>query len=306
MTTSTARVPAKINLALAVGPRRDDGYHDVATVFQTLDLHDEVRATARPDGQITVRVHADVDEQSERADVPTGDDNLAVRAARRLAEVAGVESGVDLVIRKVIPVAGGMAGGSADAAATLVACNAVWKLGLGREVLDSVAADLGSDVPFLLHGGTAVGTGRGERISPALARGSYRWVVATAAEGLSTPDVYAELDRLDAHREVSDPQVSEDVLAALRSGSPAELGTMLTNDLQKAAISLRPELRDTLDVGLGAGALGGIVSGSGPTCVFLVHDEQHGLDVSFALASSLTCADVIQARGPVPGARLLS
>lgn len=306
MTSTTARVPAKINLALAVGPRRDDGYHDVATVFQTLDLHDEVSATPRPDGQVTVRVHADVDEATERADVPTGDDNIAVRAARRLAEIGGVEAGVDLVIRKVIPVAGGMAGGSADAAATLVACNAAWKLGLGRDVLDSVAAELGSDVPFLLHGGTAVGTGRGERISPALARGSYRWVVATAATGLSTPEVYAELDRLNADTEVPDPQVPEQLLAALRSGDPELLGAALSNDLQAAALSLRPELRDTLDMGLEAGALGGIVSGSGPTCVFLVRDEQQGLDVSFALAGAQVCADVVQARGPVPGARLIS
>ena len=199
-----------------------------------------------------------------------------------------------------------MAGGSADAAAALVACNAIWGTGLGRDELSELAADIGSDVPFLLHGGTAMGGGRGENISPILGRGSYYWAVAVSDQGLSTPAVYAEFDRLAEGREVPAPSVPEELLAALRAGDPNALGDALSNDLAAAALSLRPDLRDVLAVGSGAGALGAIVSGSGPTCLFLAHDESHRLDLAVALASSGVCADVIQARGPVPGAHLIT
>ncbi|MET0468275.1 MAG: 4-(cytidine 5'-diphospho)-2-C-methyl-D-erythritol kinase [Aeromicrobium sp.] len=304
MSPANVRVPAKINLCLGVGPVRADGYHPLATVYQAVDLHDEVRATAREDDQITVAVHSELDVRSELAFVPEDDDNLAVRAARLLRERTGVTAGVDLAIRKVIPVAGGMAGGSADAAAALVACTEVWGTGLTRAALEVLAAKLGSDVPFLLHGGNAIGGGRGETVSPVLARGSYHWVFAMAHEGLSTKAVFAEFDRLNEGRDVPEPEVPDALLAALRAGDATALGAALSNDRTDAALSLRPELEGTLAIGLQAGALGAILSGSGPTALFLAASEQHSLDIAFALSSASACADVVQSRGPVPGARL--
>jgi 4-diphosphocytidyl-2-C-methyl-D-erythritol kinase len=299
------RVPAKINLCLGVGPVREDGYHPLATVYQAVDLHDEVRATVRQDADITVAVHSELDVRGEMSVVPVDGDNLAVKAAHLLRERTGVASGVDLAIRKVIPVAGGMAGGSADAAAALVACNDAWGTGLTRPALEVLAGRLGSDVPFLLHGGNAVGGGRGETVSPVLAKGSYHWVFAMAHEGLSTRAVFAEFDRINVGRTVPDPVVPDALLAALRAGDATALGHALTNDLTEAALSLRPELADTLSIGIEAGALGAILSGSGPTALFLARDEQHSLDIAFALSSASGCADVVQSRGPVPGARLV-
>lgn len=306
MTSATARVPAKINLSLGVGPVRDDGYHSLATVYQALDVHDEVRAVAVDDSDdITVSVHIEADRLVESIDVPTDEDNLAVKAARLLRDNTGAKGGVRLAIRKVIPVAGGMAGGSADAAAALVACNEIWGTGLARPELERLGAEIGSDVPFLLHGGNAVGGGRGETISPVLARGSYFWVVAVASQGLATRDVFAEFDRLNDGADLPQPEAPEDLLAALRAGDATELGATLSNDLTDAALSLRPELRGTLDMGLEAEALGAVVSGSGPTCLFLAEDEAHSLDIAMALAGAGVAADVIQARGPVQGARLI-
>lgn len=302
---TTVRVPAKINLCLGVGPVRDDGYHRLATVYQAVDLHDEVRATAVDGGELSVIVHFDGDRDREAAPVPEDDNNLAIRAARLLRDKTGINDGAVLAIRKVIPVAGGMAGGSADAAAALVACNELWGTGLNRSELELIAAELGSDVPFLIHGGIAMGGGRGEHLSPVLARGSYHWVFAIAAEGLSTKAVYAEFDRINADHDVPDPEIPADLLAALRAGDAEALGDALSNDLTEAALSLRPELADTLDVGLECDALGAILSGSGPTAMFLARDEQHALEIAVALTSSHVCADVAQATGPVQGARLL-
>ena len=305
MTPATVRVPAKINLSLGVGPVRDDGFHPLATVYQALDVHDEVRASVIEDSNaIEVVVHRESPTESD--EVPEDKDNLAVRAATVLQEAMGVEIGVRLAIRKVIPVAGGMAGGSADAAAALVACNTVWGTGLSRDELSELAADIGSDVPFLLHGGTAMGSGRGESISPILGRGSYYWAIAVSDRGLSTPTVYAEFDRLTDGRDIPQPTVPDDLLAALRAGDAEALGDALSNDLTPAVLALRPDLNDVLSVGSGAGALGSIISGSGPTCLFLAEDESHRLDLAMALASSGVCADVIQARGPVPGAHLIT
>ena len=304
MSRVTVRVPAKVNLSLGVGRARPDGYHALATVYQAVDLHDELRIADREDGEVTVTVHAEID-LPEGTAVPVGDDNIAVRAAKLLREHLGrPDLGADLSIRKVIPVAGGMAGGSADAAAALVGCNELWGGGLSRLELEPLAAELGSDVPFLLHGGNAIGGGRGETISPILARGSYHWVFATAGEGLSTAAVYAEFDRLNPHG-VLEPEVPDALLNALRAGDAHALGRSLSNDLTDAALSLRPELADTLKVGLEAGALGALISGSGPTTLFLAASEQHGLDLAMALASTGTAADVIQSRGPVTGARLI-
>ncbi|MDQ3156174.1 MAG: 4-(cytidine 5'-diphospho)-2-C-methyl-D-erythritol kinase [Actinomycetota bacterium] len=302
---TTVRVPAKINLCLGVGPVREDGYHPLATVYQAVDVYDEVKATAVADGSLSVTVHFDGDRDREAAAVPEDDNNLAIRAARLLREETGITDGAALAIRKVIPVAGGMAGGSADAAAALVACNELWGTGLTRTDLERIAAEIGSDVPFLIHGGIAMGGGRGELISPVLARGSYHWVFAIAAEGLSTKAVYAEFDRLNADRDVPEPEVPDDLLAALRAGDAEALGDALSNDLTEAALSLRPELAGAIDVGLECDALGAILSGSGPTAMFLARDDAHALDIAFALTSSQVCADTAQASGPVQGARLI-
>ncbi len=297
----TARVPAKVNLQLAVGPKRADGYHELVTVFHALSLFDEVTAAdGSPCAGITLSVR-----HPGNSPIPLDETNLAWQAAAALAQYADVSPDVHLQIRKAIPVAGGMAGGSADAAAALVACDALWQTGLGREELDVLAARLGSDVTFALHGGTAIGTGRGERLTPALISGQFNWVCAFARDGLSTPAVYSELDRLRERRPVAVPSVSQGLMSALRRGDAAAVGRHLHNDLQRAAISLRPRLGLLLAAGRDEGALGGLVSGSGPTCVFLARDADHALDLAAVLAGCGYCDGVAHATGPAPGARIV-
>jgi 4-diphosphocytidyl-2-C-methyl-D-erythritol kinase len=297
----TVRVPSKVNLHLAVGDRRADGYHDLATVFQSLSLTDEVTvAVADEPG---VEVHGE-----GAGTVPTGASNLAWRAVEELARYAGrdiSELKVRVVIRKGIPVAGGMAGGSADAAATLVGLASLWRLEVGRDELALLAAKIGSDVPFVLHGGVALGTGRGEQLVPVLSRHTFHWVLAFDRRGLSTPKVYAELDRLRADGEPPTVGAVEPVLEALASGDPRQLALLLGNDLQPAAVSLRPGLRRTLRAGVTAGALAGTVSGSGPTCAFLCESNEDALRVAAELSGAGVCRTVRVAHGPVPGARVV-
>ena len=269
------RAPAKINLALKVGAPRSDGYHPLATVYHAVSLYDDVYAEwAEPD-------EFELEVSGEGVDhVPLDDSNLALRAARLLARTHGGQDslGVKLSIRKAIPVAGGLAGGSADGAAALLACATLWDIDIAPDVLRQLAGELGSDVPFALLGGTAVGSGRGEDVAPALARGSYHWVLAFGQDGLSTPAVYRCFDRLTANP--SPPEVPADLMNALRGGDPYELGAALVNDLQPAALTLRPSLRRVLDTGLELGAVGAVVSGSGPTCAFLVEDEEEAVELS--------------------------
>lgn len=300
-TSFTVRVPAKVNLQLAVGPVRADGYHELATVFHAVDIFDEVTAQQAPEGQGIVL--SMTGEGAER--LPVDSSNLAFRAAALLAAQAGMQPDVTLVVAKAIPIAGGMAGGSADAAAALIACDAVWRLGTSIDELDLLAAQLGSDVNFALHGGTAIGTGRGERLTPVLTTGTFHWVFALAEAGLSTPAVYAQCDRLRGEEQVPPPQADPAILQALRAGDAVALGRAMSNDLQPAALSLRPRLSMTLETGLEHGALAAIVSGSGPTCAFLANDADHALDIAVALTSSGTCRTVKRASGPVPGARLV-
>jgi 4-diphosphocytidyl-2-C-methyl-D-erythritol kinase len=299
----TVRVPAKVNLQLSVGPRRPDGYHDLANVFQAISLHDEV--TACPADELSLVVEG-VGSATDVSGVPTGRDNLAVRAAVALAARAGVEPTVALRIRKAIPVAGGMAGGSADAAGALVACDALWGTALSRAELDELAAGLGADVPFALLGNTALGVARGDRLSEVLGRGLFHWVLAVDPEGLSTAAVYAECDRLRNGAPVPDPVADPALMSALRAGDAEALGKALSNDLQPAALSLRPSLARTLAAGQELGVLGAVVSGSGPTCAFLVADAEAALDVAVGLSALGVCRDVRRATGPVPGARVIS
>ncbi|MER7546693.1 4-(cytidine 5'-diphospho)-2-C-methyl-D-erythritol kinase [Actinomadura sp.] len=303
------RVPAKVNLQLGVGPVRDDGYHDLVNVFHAVSLFDEV--TAEPAPRLEVRVQAAPHSRVDVGGVPAGDGNLAVRAARLVAGRLGVEPRVALRIRKAIPVAGGMAGGSADAAAALVACARLWddreQPALSRDDLMEIGADLGSDVPFAVLGGTAVGVGRGERLTPALTRGTFHWVFATADGGLSTPAVYGECDRLraEAGRAAPRPEVSEGLMTALATGDAKGLGAALYNDLQPAALSLRPSLRRTLDAGRDLGAVGALVSGSGPTCAFLAETAEDAADLADALDGAGVAEQIVRAFGPVPGATLI-
>jgi 4-diphosphocytidyl-2-C-methyl-D-erythritol kinase len=295
----TARVPAKVNLELMVGPRRPDGFHHLATVFQAVGLYDDVSVESADDWGVTVTgPYAD--------QVPTDDSNLAMRAARLLAGETGIDVPVHITIDKDIPVAGGMAGGSADAAGALVACDALWGLGSSKTGLEELGAEIGSDVPFALTGGTAMGSGRGDRLAPVLGRGHYHWVFALGDVGLSTPAVYAECDRLRATSRVREPVPSASMMTALRSGDAAALGRALSNDLQPAAISLQPRLDEVLRTGIEYGALGGIVSGSGPTVAFLVADTERGLDLAVALTASGTVSVVKRAVGPVAGAHVVT
>jgi len=288
----TVKAPAKVNLQLAVGPKRPDGYHRLVTVFHAIDLVDEV--TVEPsDGGIELAMSGEGSEH-----LPTDTSNLAVRAAQVLADHAGVPADVRITIRKSIPIAAGLAGGSADAAATLVACAALWQT--RTDDLPELAAQLGSDVPFALAGGTAMGTGRGEHLVPVLTRTTLHWVLAISEQGLSTPEVYAECDRMRGV--VGEPHLDEDLIRALRVGDIEQVGKRLSNDLQPAALALRPQLQQLLATGDDLGALGSIVSGSGPTCAFLVRDDAQAIDLAVALMSTGLCRTVKRATGPSSGA----
>jgi 4-diphosphocytidyl-2-C-methyl-D-erythritol kinase len=320
VTSVTVRVPAKINLQLAVGPPRPDGYHGLVTVFHAVSLFDDVTvATAEADSVTVTGEGAGL--------VPENGDNLALRAVRALrqamarraagppgslgasgaVDALGGAGGVAVTIAKRIPVAGGMAGGSADAAAALVACNELWGAGLSQQELCAVAGEVGSDAAFPLLGGTAVGRGRGEQLAPALVSpGDFHWVLAFADGHLSTPAVFRALDKQRAGHEVPEPELSNELMAALRAGDVENLGATLSNDLQEPALTLFPALRKTLDAGLEAGARGALVSGSGPTCYFLARDPAHATDLAVALSGAGVCRSVATAAGPAPGAWAVS
>ena len=295
------RVPAKINLQLAVGPREKDGYHNLVSVFQAISIFDDVTVKRADVGNgITIAISGE-----QTHGVPADSSNLAVKAAQLVAKRFDIFSDLHIEIKKSIPVAGGMAGGSADAAATLVALDALFHLELSREELHKLGSELGSDVPFMISGGTAVGQGRGDQLTAALSRGTYHWVLALSSVGLSTPAVYAECDRMRAELEIAAPQVSDALMQSLLAADAEAVGRALSNDLQSAACSLRPALSLVLEVGRDYGALGAIVSGSGPTVAFLVADEDAGLDLAVALTASGVVGSVARALGPVPGAKVI-
>jgi 4-diphosphocytidyl-2-C-methyl-D-erythritol kinase len=308
VTSVTVRVPAKINLQLAVGPPRPDGYHGLVTLFHAVSLFDDVTVTPAAADSVTVT--------GEGAGlVPEDRDNLALRAVTALREAlakrAGAapvpDGGVAMTLAKRIPVAGGMAGGSADAAAALVACNELWGTGLSTEELCAVAAKVGSDAAFPLLGGTAVGQGRGEQLTPVnpAAQATYHWVLALADGHLSTPRVFRELDRQRRNHQVPDPELSTNLMQALAAGDPVQLGAAMTNDLQEAALTLFPALRKTLEAGKEAGALGALVSGSGPTCFFLAETAPEATTLKNALSAAGVSRAQALATGPAAGARVL-
>jgi 4-diphosphocytidyl-2-C-methyl-D-erythritol kinase len=294
--TVVVRVPAKVNLRLGVGPLRPDGYHELLTVFHAVALFDKVEAIEAAGLSLTVAGTGAGELPGDRA-------NLAWRAAELLAATAGMQPQVALRLRKAIPVAGGLAGGSADAAGTLLACARLWDVSAD---LPHLAAQLGSDIGFCLLGGTAIGTGRGEQLVPVPAHAELHWVLATASYGISTAAAYAHLDELRGIRATPEPIGPPDaMLAALAAGDPASVGLVLGNDLQPAAFSLRPQLRRTYDAGLDAGALGALVCGSGPTCAFLCADAEQARHVAAVLQMEGVCRDTVVTTGPAPGAQVV-
>lgn len=294
------RVPAKVNLALKVGPLGDDGYHPLGTVFHAVSLYDDLEALPAEGISIELR--------GEGADtLPQDQGNLAVRAAGLLRETYGVDHGVAMSVMKTIPVAGGMAGGSADAAAALLACAMLWDLDTQPDDLHELGSRLGSDVPFALVGGTARGTGRGTELVPMISRGAYHWVLAMARDGLGTPLVYRRFDEMHAAGEVEPgTEIPRELMNALATGDVAGVGAALVNDLERPAISLRPELGRVLDHGRRAGVLGAMLSGSGPTCAFLVGSEEQAMDLAAQMKTHPAVWSVRRAVGPVPGARPVS
>ena len=297
----TVRVPAKVNLQLAVGPREADGFHNLVTVFQAISIYDDVTITkTTPGSGITISITGD-----HTHGVPADSTNLAVKAAQLIADDYDFAVDIHIDVVKSIPVAGGMAGGSADAAAVIVGLNDLYNLEMSREEMLEFGAQLGSDVPFMITGGTAIGQVRGDQLTAALSRGTYHWVLALSTVGLSTPAVYQECDRLRAGLDIAAPQTSDALMQSLLAADPKAVGLALQNDLQSAACSLRPALTLVLDVGEEYGALGAIVSGSGPTVAFLVGDEEQGLDLAVALTSSGVVGSVARAYGPVHGAKVI-
>ncbi|RBY94241.1 4-(cytidine 5'-diphospho)-2-C-methyl-D-erythritol kinase [Blastococcus sp. TBT05-19] len=302
-----ARAPAKVNVHLGVGPLRDDGFHELHTVYLAVSLFDTV--SARPGEGLSLTVSGEGTGVAAGPGLVPGDrTNLVWRAAELLAEHAGVAADAALDVAKSIPVAAGLAGGSADAAAALVALDALWGTRASREDLLGLAARLGSDVPFSLVGGAALGTGRGEQVTPVLARSRSHWVLGIAGEGLSTPAVYGELDRMRAAGALpaaAGPSPADPVIAALRAGEAAPLAAALTNDLQPPALTLRPDLRRALRAATDAGALAALVSGSGPTVAALAPDETAAVRLAAELAGVGVFRTVRAVSGPVPGARLV-
>jgi 4-diphosphocytidyl-2-C-methyl-D-erythritol kinase len=293
------RAAAKVNLYLGVGRPRPDGYHPLATVYQTLSLHDDVTAATSSRWGVQLVSEDDIDRDS----FPTGEDNIVVRAGRLLAAHHRDDRAATLTVRKSIPIAGGLAGGSADAAATLVALDRLWDLQTSDADLLSIGGQLGSDVPFALVGGTALGGGRGELVTPMLDEATRWWVVVPARTGLSTPVVYRRFDELspDAPDEV---HVREDLLAALQQPDNRVLAATLHNDLAAAAIDLRPELGELIEAGERAGALRGIISGSGPTVLLLCADRSSADRVRTALEEARQ-PRVLVALGPVSGTHVV-
>jgi 4-diphosphocytidyl-2-C-methyl-D-erythritol kinase len=295
----TVQAPGKVNIHMSVGPRRADGYHDLATIFQAISLYDEI--TVEPADELTVTV-----EGSEAALLPDWRSNLATQAALLVAAKAGCEPKLRIHVRKTLPVAGGMAGGSADAAATLLACNMLWGARLGTRELLELGLRLGSDVPFMLTAGTAIGRGRGERLTPLPSRGELHWVFAFAVRGLPTADVYAEFDRARGTCAVTGLDVPAELCHAVECGAVDQVARLMHNDFGECATRMQPHLRSVLDAGKDLGARSAILCGTGATCAFLVDDREAGIELAAALEASGVCRQACHASGPVMGPTVMT
>jgi 4-diphosphocytidyl-2-C-methyl-D-erythritol kinase len=284
----TASAPGKINIFFKVGALNSDGYHDVLSIYQALDIRETV--TVSDSSRWKVSVSGALSEEQIAA-VPTGEDNLVVRAAKSIGQLAALTRIPELgfEITKNVPVAGGMGGGSADAAAAMMAVDELWETHVDGEALIKAAAELGADIPFALLGGTAIGIGRGDKLDPIDDVQKLHWVLVPMDAGLSTPRVYAKLDEMRAAKGqdptlVPTPQVPHELIDALVHGDAREVAKHLHNDLQDAAVSLMPELSVTMDAGLAAGALAAMVSGSGPTIAMLAESEEAAESIANRLA----------------------
>ena len=284
-----ASSPAKVNVFFAVGAFLKNGFHEVASCYQALSLREVV--TVELEGKFSIDFAGPLADQC-RVSVPTDATNLVYKAglAIRKLNTNVLPQLVSFVIHKSVPIAGGMAGGSADGAAALVALDRLFSTDLGPQ-LPKIAAKLGSDVPFALQGGTAIGIGRGEKLSRIETDAILHWVMTPSSVGLSTPDVYRKLDvmRTESGVDVSvleTPEVPAELVAALVSGDAMEVAKYMHNDLEIAALSLRPELADTIDAGRKAGALKSMVSGSGPTIAHLAKNRIHAEQIANRLTGA--------------------
>ncbi|MFM6965943.1 MAG: 4-(cytidine 5'-diphospho)-2-C-methyl-D-erythritol kinase [Rhodoluna sp.] len=300
----SASAPGKTNLFFAVGPLQEDGFHEVASIYLALNLREQVSVTPAAEWSVSVSGNVSVE---QLASVPTGAENLVVKAAHRVAELAGIDAQpIAFEIDKHVPVAGGMGGGSADAAAALLAVNSLWCAGVESQLTDSV--NLGADVPFAVSGGIAIGLGRGEKLTAIEAVPELNLVLVTSGEGLSTPAVYKRLDELRSAagndpNHAAKAEVPSALIDALKAGDLGVIATLLSNDLQAAALDLRPDLAKTIEDGISAGALTGFVSGSGPTVAFLVSDANSAEELAQKLHAE--GHNAIAAAGPAVGTFIL-
>jgi len=284
----SASAPGKINIFFKVGALKDDGYHEVLSIYQALDIRETVKVSDSPRWNVSV---SGALSEEQIAAVPTGEENLVVRAAKLIAKLANKTRTPELnfEITKNVPVAGGMGGGSADAAAAMLAVDELWETNVDGESLIKAAAELGADIPFALLGGTAIGIGRGDKLEPIDEVKKLHWVLVPMDAGLSTPRVYAKLDEMRSAKGqdptlVSTPQVPHELIDALVHGDARKVAKHLHNDLQDAAVSLMPELSVTMNAGLEAGALAAMVSGSGPTIALLAESEEAAESIANRLA----------------------
>ncbi len=282
--------PAKINLFLWVGERRADGLHEVSTVMQSVSLADELAITRSDDVSLDV---------TPPGSAPEDESNHVVGAVRALRGACSNGSGAALHLSKKIPAGAGLGGGSADAAAALIGLNEQWSCGLSKKALEKLGATIGSDVPFCIRGGTAGGIGAGERLGPLISKEPLWWVIAKPEGSLSTADVYKRFDELGGQGP-SDPD-PVDLADALARGELQRIATALSNDLEQAAVSLLPGLDSMRGALIDAGAIGAVMSGSGPAWCGLARDEAHANEI----ASRLKEEFVAVARSEERGARII-
>jgi 4-diphosphocytidyl-2-C-methyl-D-erythritol kinase len=287
---------AKINLFLRVRGGRPDGYHNIDTIFHTIDLSDAMELRRATNDEIDVRMHQP---RGVRADIPSGEGNLVVRAAKALARRTDKASGARIDVAKRIPVGAGLAGGSANAAGTLVGLNDLWGAALDAREIHDVGLEVGSDVPFCLTGGCARGTGRGDVLSPIEVPNPIWFVVAVTGIPLATGDVYAAWDGVGPGYEPDGGAAA----AALRAGDVRRVAALLHNDLEAAALRLRPELADKKEVLVAAGALGACMSGSGPALFAVAAGAGHAREVAVRVRSDFDFVTVASSR-PVGVQRL--
>lgn len=316
---ATVRAPAKLNIYLQIGDVREDGYHDITTVYQTIDLFEEVAVTdlSQEDGECDKAefVHISLSGPESNESIPTDGHNLASKAAKLLAQRYGITPKLHLDISKRIPARGGLGGGSADAAATLIGCNIIWDLHLRKEELMALGALLGEDVPVHIQGGMAIGVGHKQPLIPIPAgpgdhyphhHPDWYWVLGVPyGDGLSTRDVFVQLDAMKGTRGAVDFASAHNTCLATSWGTenPETLAPRLSNDLERPAGVLLPALVKGLEEGRrDENALAGFMTGSGSTCVFLARSAEGAEALARNLKERELFRNIILAKGPAEGA----